>query len=131
MDLLLDTQAFIWWVNSSYLLPNRVLNACQDPATTLFVSVASVWEMQVKIQLGKLRVDPPLPGSLADIVTTQQANGVRMLPIELPHVLALDRLPLHHRDPFDRIIIAQALVEDFFLASSDRVFDQYPVKLFW
>jgi len=128
MKLLLDTHAFIWWYNEPEKLPVKVLDACQDTANTLILSVASVWEMQVKAQLGKLRLTKSLP----DIILHQQEqNGLQVLPITLPVVLALDDLPLYHRDPFDRLLIAQARVEQLLLVSSDSQFNQYPVLVFW
>ncbi|MFO7678940.1 MAG: type II toxin-antitoxin system VapC family toxin [Chloroflexota bacterium] len=128
MKLLLDTHAFIWWYNEPEQLPVKVLSACQDTTNTLMLSVASVWEMQIKIQLGKLRLAKPLP----DIIHHQQEqNQLQVLPITLPLVLALDNLPLFHRDPFDRLIIAQARAEKLLLVSNDGLFDQYPVLLFW
>jgi PIN domain nuclease of toxin-antitoxin system len=90
--------------------------------------VASVWEMQIKIQLGKLT----LPLSLSDMITSQQmANGIEVIPITLVHTLALDSLPLHHRDPFDRILIVQANIEGAILLSKDTIFTHYPVTTDW
>lgn len=128
MRLLLDTHAFIWWDSDPGQLSERVLALCSDPSTTLLLSVASVWEMQIKQQIGKLRLHLPL----ADLVASQQqTNGLELVPIQLDHVLALDNLPLHHKDPFDRLLISQAQVEDAVLVSGDAVFAQYSVKLFW
>jgi PIN domain nuclease of toxin-antitoxin system len=92
------------------------------------ISVASIWEMQIKLQLGRLRLTLPLRNL---IESQQQANNLQVLPIELSHVLALDNLPLHHRDPFDRLLIAQSNVEDVPLVSMDRAFSEYQVKLLW
>jgi PIN domain nuclease of toxin-antitoxin system len=90
--------------------------------------VASVWEMQIKIQSGRLRFTVPL----AELVESQrQTNGVQVLPIGLEHVLALDALPTQHKDPFDRLLVAQANVEGASLVSRDPVFSNYPVKLLW
>ena len=84
--------------------------------------------MQIKLQLGRLRLTLPLRNL---IESQQQANNLQVLPIELSHVLALDNLPLHHRDPFDRLLIAQSNVEDVPLVSMDRAFSEYQVKLLW
>ena len=128
MKLLLDTHAFIWWYNEPQRLPAKVLLACQDVENSLMLSVASAWEMQIKTQLGKLRLAKPLP----DIIRHQQEqNQLQILPITLPVVFALDNLPLNHRDPFDRLLIAQAKVEKLLLVSNDSQFEQYPVSLFW
>jgi PIN domain nuclease of toxin-antitoxin system len=128
MKLLFDTQAFIWWDSAPANLPASVLALCQDPANTLLLSVVSAWEMQIKSHLGKLKFATPL----GDIITNQrQANSVEILPITLDHVLNLEGLPDHHKDPFDRLLVAQALVEEAFLISNDPVIQQYPVKLAW
>jgi PIN domain nuclease of toxin-antitoxin system len=103
MRFLLDTQIFIWWDSEPERLPPRLLAFCEDPENELILSVASVWEMQIKAQLGKLE----LSGSLADILEEdREKNLLELLPIELPHVLALEQLPFHHKDPFDRVILA-------------------------
>jgi PIN domain nuclease of toxin-antitoxin system len=99
-----------------------------DPANTLLLSVISVWEMQIKVQLGKLKVNRSLP----DLVEHHtRVNRMQILSVGLEHVLALDALPAHHKDPFDRLLIAQASVEDLFLVSGDPVFSSYPIKLLW
>jgi PIN domain nuclease of toxin-antitoxin system len=88
--------------------------------------VVSLWEIQIKTQLGKLS----LTTSLADMVTTQlQVNAIRILPVELTHVLALDQLPLHHKDPFDRLLVAQAICEGASLATVDAMVARYPVPI--
>jgi PIN domain nuclease of toxin-antitoxin system len=128
MKLLLDTHTFIWWYNEPKRLPATVLSACQDTENVLMLSVASAWEMQIKSQLGKLHLTKPL----SDIIHRQQEqNLLQILPITLPVVLALDNLPLHHRDPFDRLLIAQAQVEQLLLVSKDSKFEEYSVSLLW
>jgi PIN domain nuclease of toxin-antitoxin system len=94
----------------------------------MWLSVASVWEMQIKLQLGKLQFKLPLGDIIAG---QQQANHIRVLPVTLSHVLALEGLPIPHRDPFDRLLVAQASVENAILVSSDKIFEQYPVQLLW
>ncbi len=106
----------------------KILSACQDTANTLMLSVATAWEMQIKAQLGKLRLDKPL---INIIRRQQEQNQLQILPITLPVVLALDNLPLYHRDPFNRLLIAQAKVDQLLLVSNDSQFKQYPVTLFW
>jgi PIN domain nuclease of toxin-antitoxin system len=128
MKLLLDTHAFIWWASAPEKLSEQVLVAFQDRNNGLILSVASVWEMQIKLQLGKLK----LKASLNSLIEAQQrANDLQVLPIELSHVLALSDLPPHHKDPFDRLLIAQAGAEDASLVSADEVFSRYAVRLFW
>ena len=128
MKLLLDTHAFIWWDSESSKLSSQALAFCQDRANTVLLSVASIWEMQIKLQLGKLRLNLPLAKV---IESQQQTNGIEVLPIILSHVLELDNLPAYHRDPFDRLLIAQARVEDAVLISNDPIFTDYSVKLLW
>lgn len=128
MRLLLDTHTFIWWANSPDKLSKQVLNLCQDNNNDLILSVASVWEMQIKIQIGKLKLSSSL---LSLVASQQQTNNLQILPIELVHVLAVQNLPAHHRDPFDRLLIAQAIVERLPILSVDSVFNAYPVERLW
>jgi len=128
MKLLLDTHTFIWWDSEPARLSSLALRACQDQANTLILSVVSVWEIQIKSQLDKLKLDLPLP----EIIQSQrQTNSVEILTVELEHVLELQDLPYHHKDPFDRLLIAQANVEDAFLVSGDSTFSNYLVRLIW
>jgi PIN domain nuclease of toxin-antitoxin system len=128
MRLLLDTHAFIWWASEPERLSEKALAACVDTSNVLILSVASVWEMQIKLQLGKLTLSHPL----SDLIENQQqANRLEVLPIGLSHVLALAALPAHHKDPFDRLIIAQAVEEGAYLVSGDSVFRLYPGRLIW
>ncbi len=128
MRLLLDTHTFIWWDSEPAKLSPQALALCQDQRNVLLLSVVSLWEMQIKLQLGKLR----LGMRLKDIVETQQQiNNIEILPITLPHVLALESLPPHHRDPFDRLLIAQAIVEGALLVSGDPNVAKYAVPVVW
>jgi len=128
MKLLFDTHAFIWWDSAPANLPASVLALCQDPANTLLLSVVSAWEMQIKSHLGKLKFASPL----GDIIANQrQTNSLEILSITLDHVLTLETLPDHHKDPFDRLLVAQALVEEAALISNDPIIQQYPVRLIW
>lgn len=127
MKLLLDTHTLIWWVSDPTKLSSKALALCHDPANTLSLSVVSVWEIQIKRQIGKLKLISPL----VDLIAIQQRNRLEVLSIRLEHVLALDNLPLHHKDPFDRLLIAQATFEDAVLVSRDAVFAQYPVNVLW
>lgn len=128
MKLLLDTHAFIWWDSEPDKLSSRVLALCRDQTNILLLSVASVWEMQIKLQLDKMKLALPL----AEVVESQRrTNNIDVLPVTLAHVLALQNLPAYHKDPFDRLLIAQANVEGAALLSSDRIFAKYPVKLIW
>jgi PIN domain nuclease of toxin-antitoxin system len=128
MRLLLDTHAFIWWHSEPTRLSPKAFRLCQDPANTVLLSVATIWEMQIKLQLGKLRLSLPL-GELVE--SQQKANDLKILPVLLLHVLALGSLPSYHKDPFDRMLIAQTTVEDAHLVSHDPIFQKYQVRLFW
>lgn len=127
MKVLLDTHAFIWWDTDPSQLSARVRTALADPATAVWLSVASVWEMQIKSQLGKLALRLPL----AQIVAQQQSNGIQVLAVSLVHVLAIEALPPAHKDPFDRVLAAQANIEGADLVTVDPIFAQYPVRVFW
>ena len=125
---MLDTHAFIWWDSEPSKIPAQVLALCQDRANVVLLSVASVWEMQVKLQLGKLELNLPL----GEVIESQrQVNNIGILPIALEHVLALGDLPAFHKDPFDRLLIAQANVEGATLLSNDPVISKYPVQSLW
>jgi len=126
MKLLLDTHVFIWWADQPEKLSPAVLSALEDEANELLLSVASVWEMQIKIQLGRLKLSLPLK----DLVKNQQeTNNLTVSPVTLTHVLALDALPFHHKDPFDRLLIAQSIEEELTLVTADSQFSAYSVKL--
>ena len=128
MKVLLDTHAFIWWDSTPDKLSPRARAACQDRTNLLFLSVASAWEMQIKLQLGKLHLRLPLAEVIA---SQQQTNDLQVLPVALSHVFALQGLPAHHKDPFDRLLIAQANTEEATLISHDPVFAPYLVKVLW
>ena len=126
MKVLLDTHTFLWAITEESKLSSRV-RALLTSGDSWF-SVASVWEIVIKSQSGKLSL--PLP--VGPFITSQLAfNGVRILPVVLNHVLRVESLELHHRDPFDRILIAQSLEENLPLVTADPVFERYPAKLIW
>ena len=126
MKLLLDTHIFIWWADQPEKLSPAALSALQDEANDLLLSVASVWEMQIKIQLGKLKLSLPL----RELIQNQQeTNDLMVSPVALTHVLALDSLPFHHKDPFDRLLIAQSIEEKLTIVTADSQFSSYSVKL--
>lgn len=128
MKLLLDTHTFIWWDSEPAKLSPLALALCQDRENILLLSVASIWEMQIKLQLGKLGLTLPL----MEIVETQrQTNNIEILPITLTHVLALENLPAHHKDPFDRLLVAQAIAEEAALVSGDPSIAKYAVQVVW
>lgn len=127
MNLLLDTQIFIWAFDQPDKLPEKYHQPLITPQNQLYLSVASVWEMQIKAQIGKMQLSLPVE----EFVALQlKENSIHPLPIHMHHIWYLNSLPFHHRDPFDRLLIAQANAEGLTLASVDRSFDQYPVALF-
>jgi PIN domain nuclease of toxin-antitoxin system len=124
----LDTQVLIWWANDTSNISDRVQNIIFDVENELWVSFASIWEIQIKISIGKLS----LPRPLSDIIATQiKENQIKIMQIELSHICTLDVLSLHHRDPFDRLIIAQAMNEKISIASIDKAFDAYSIERIW
>lgn len=126
MALLLDTHAFLWWVADDVRLTKRARRAIARDQCQ--VSLASCWEVAIKVGLGKLR----LPGSVDRFINQQLVlNGFTLLPIALDHVAAIGDLPFHHRDPFDRLLAGQAIVEELDIVSSDNVFEKYGVKRVW
>ncbi len=128
MKLLLYTHTFIWWDSDPTQLSERVLDICRDSNNTLLLSIATVWEIQIKSQLGKLKLKLPL----TDLIENQQRiNGFQLLSIDLNHVLELEELPLHHKDPFDRLLIAQSKIEEAILLSKDSAFSAYSIQTIW
>lgn len=128
MKYLLDTHTFIWWDAEPNRLPAKVLALCQNPSNQLFLSVASIWEMQIKHQLGKLVFNTSL-----DLLISQQIenNNILLLPVKPTHIFSLSDLPTIHKDPFDRLLISQARYEQTTLLSGDSMFADYPVEVVW
>lgn len=122
MNLLLDTHVLIWWLADDEALSGGARRAISNPNNLVLVSAASAWEIAIKTAAGKLNV----PGNLE---TELSSNGFRALPITLAHGEAAGRLPMHHRDPFDRVLIAQAMIEGLTLVTRDRRMEPYGVKL--
>ena len=128
MRLLLDTHTFIWLDNAPDRLSQQVRSAIEDIDNSLLLSMVSVWEIQIKMQLGKLDIQ----NSLTDLIERQlEVNEIILLPIKLPHILELGDLPFHHRDPFDRLLISQTRVENLVLVTSDEDISEYSVDLLW
>ncbi len=128
MKLLFDTHTFIWWDSEPNKLSSKALELLSNSANMKFLSIVSIWEIQIKHQLGKLSLILPLK----DIIDEQINNhNISILPIATDHILGLNNLPLHHKDPFDRLLISQAKIEDTTLVSCDSVFQNYSVKVDW
>jgi PIN domain nuclease of toxin-antitoxin system len=126
--LLLDTHAFLWWIDDAPQLTDTARRAIGDASNECYLSVASCWELAINSSLGKLRLAKPLERFVSEQLS---ANGFNLLHIELRHTAKIEKLPFHHRDPFDRLLIAQALTEKLTLVSADSAFSEYPVKLLW
>ena len=128
MKYLLDTHSLIWFIEGDAKLSVHARQLMDDEANELFVSVGSLWEMAIKFSIGKLNLGRPFaemfPQQLAD-------NSIEILGITVDHLRTVCDLPFHHRDPFDRLIIAQAGIEQMPIISVDIVFDAYGVKRVW
>ena len=126
--LLLDTHAFLWWAMDHPSLSDAARVAISQPDTECFLSTASTWEMAIKASLGKLEV----AGDLQRFVRQHMAaNRFRLLTVDLPHSLRVAELPWHHRDPFDRLLVAQCQVESLTLVSADNTLHAYDVPVLW
>lgn len=128
LDLLFDMHSFVWWADEPMKLSRAALAALEDENNRLFLSAVSIWEMQIKVQLGKMKLKLSLQGL---IESQQRDNEVEVLPITTAHILRLDNLPFHHKDPFDRLLIAQSMVEGLTIVTVDAEFPAYPAKLLW
>lgn len=125
-DYLADTHALHWSVSDPARLGARTRRIFAEGSETIF-SIASVWKIAIKVGLGKLRLD----GSVDEFVEDQLRSGLRLLPIAVKHAAHVDLLPKHHRDPFDRMLGAQSLMEQFTFLSRDPVLRQYSASLLW
>jgi PIN domain nuclease of toxin-antitoxin system len=128
VKVLLDTHTFLWFIEDH---PNLSINArtlIEDASNEILLSIASAWEMAIKISLGKLQIGNPFGIFLAQQL---KANNIQLLPISLSHTERIITLPFHRRDPFDRLLIAQALIENIPIASADSAFDAYPITKLW
>lgn len=127
MKALLDTHTFLWAISADSKLSRRAGQIFSGPSD-LWLSVASIWELLIKVQIGKIHLPKPTAPYLLKKLAE---NRIETLPITLNHVLKVELLPMHHRDPFDRMLIAQSLEENLPLVTADRVFARYPVELIW
>ena len=125
---MLDTHAFLWWIEGNRRLPARVRRAIGDDRNTKFVSAASAWEITTKYRIGKLPEASELAPNVADAIADE---GFEELPISVQEGARAGALPELHRDPFDRILIAQAILNDLTLVSGEGLFDQYGVQRYW
>jgi len=128
MKYLLDTHTFLWFITDDKQLSRRAKKAIENPDADKFVSIASLWEMAIKISIGKMELDFPF----AELVRHLDINAFELLPISFTHALELSTLTRHHGDPFDRMIICQALTEGLTVIGKDANFPSYQgLKLLW
>lgn len=128
MKVLIDTHVFIWWTSEPQKLSPHIYSLLTNADTEAIFSLVSIWEMQIKLALGKLNLATALPELVNDEI---ERNFLKLLPIELAHIYALSDLLSHHRDPFNRLLIAQAINEGLATASIDEKFDSYDVERLW
>ena len=128
MQVLLDTQAFLWWVFADSRLSRGASRVVADEDNDCLISLASAWELAIKAASGKIKLKEPVARF---IPSELRANGFSMLDIRFSHISMIEQLPPHHRDPFDRLIIAQALTEALPVVSIDSAFDSYGLERIW
>jgi PIN domain nuclease of toxin-antitoxin system len=128
VKLLVDTHVLIWIILNPEKLSERTVNLFLDRRNQIFLSIVSIWEMQIKLQIGKLSFELPL----SELIESQQkVNNLQISSITTKHIYSLEGLPNYHRDPFDRLLIAQAIVESMPVLSIDVAFDAYPMQRIW
>jgi len=127
MKYLLDTHALIWFAEADAQLSPKAKVAIELPTNSIFVSKVCLWEMAIKFSTGKLTLSRSLP----EVIQLIENAGIELLSLEVPHILLVESLPYAHRDPFDRMMIAQALSERMTLVSNEVIFDQYGVARLW
>ena len=128
MNVLLDTQVFLWLINDADELSKVAKKIFLDQKNNLYLSLASIWEIAIKASLKKLTLSQDLEKLIPEQL---QINNITQLDINFCHVVKVSNLPFYHRDPFDRLLIAQAMEEDFLLLSNDKAFDHYKIKRVW
>ncbi|MFA5913132.1 MAG: type II toxin-antitoxin system VapC family toxin [Burkholderiales bacterium] len=128
MRVLLDTHVFLWWVEGERALPAKAHAAIADRENECLISLVSAWELAIKVKLGKLKLALPVQRYLVEHAA---ANGFQVLDIRLAHIGRVETLAAHHGDPFDRLLIAQALEEKLPIVTADPVFRKYGVKRIW
>ncbi len=131
MQYLIDTHVFLWFVSQAKELSLTAKTLIEDGRNEIFISIASLWEISIKTALGKLTIN----GKYETVIDDVNDNSIQILPINFAHTVEHNRLPFHHRDPFDRIIVSQAIVENMNFISADAIFDDYlkgkSIKRIW
>jgi PIN domain nuclease of toxin-antitoxin system len=128
MNILLDTHTLIWFLEGERnKLSKKSLNSIEDEQNQIFVSIASVWEISIKINIGKLE----LKNDFNQLIGLLEYNNFNLLTIQFKHLQKIINLEVYHRDPFDRLLIAQAISQDFQIVTKDPAFSNYPIKTIW
>ena len=127
MNLLLDTHTLIWFLEGDCRLGLTAKNYIENANNTNFVSVATFWEIAIKVSIDKLKLQMPLQ-SLKSLI---EENAMEILPITIEHTVLVSQLPFHHKDPFDRLLVAQSIIEDMVLLSGDEKFKSYNTQVIW
>jgi PIN domain nuclease of toxin-antitoxin system len=127
MRLLVDTHAFLWHRVGDRRLSDAARSAIDDAATDWYLSAASVWEIAIKAGLGRIT----LPSTVSEYIADKTREGLQVMAIEGRHAAAVERLPSHHHDPFDRLLIAQAKAEQLTIVTADPVFEKYGIGVLW
>jgi PIN domain nuclease of toxin-antitoxin system len=127
MQLLLDTHTFIWFISGDQTLPQKALDAIKNTENKCYISIASIWEIAIKFSLKKLE----LKSDFDNIIDFLASNDIEVLQLTFQHLQKIINLEFHHRDPFDRLIIAQAIVENLTIITKDENFSRYTDSLFW
>ena len=128
MKLLLDTHTLLWFIAGSSSLSAYARGLIEDAANEKFVSIVSIWETAIKVSTGKMTLSAPFD----DLFPHQLGiNGFELLPVKIEHTSLITTLPFHHRDPFDRLLVAQSIVDDFTIVTRDTEFSDYSIKVLW
>ncbi len=128
MKFLLDTHTLLWIAEHNDRLSKNAAELFLNPKNEILLSVASIWEMTIKISIGKLELGMPLTTFVRRHVS---GNGIKLLDIRPEHLFRIEELPLHHRDPFDRLLVAQCALDDLTIISIDSSFDRYDIERVW
>lgn len=127
MKYLIDTHVLIWLFNGDNVISSKVLEIIKNPKSNLYISIISFWEISIKISLGKLNISY----STKELIKETIDSGIKILNLKEEHILEVENLPFHHRDPFDRLIISQSKIENMLLISKDDIFDKYIDSRIW
>jgi PIN domain nuclease of toxin-antitoxin system len=127
MNVLIDTQSFIWFIEDDAKMPIKIKNFMNNKDNVLLLSIASLWEITIKMSIGKLKMQKNINDLIKDILE----DGFKILSIKPEHLLNLSKLEFIHKDPCDRMIISQGIAENISIVSSDNIFKEYPIQVIW